>query len=132
MGNKRTGRRSPHGPAGPLALEGRRPARDGRHRRRPALRPPPQAPCPARQAHRDRAPSARLLPARWACLEESVTAALALAVAGRGAHWRHGVATDPVRLHAWLASPDGTPVEEPPSTGAYTITHTVRPPRRTP
>ncbi|MGW8944232.1 lasso peptide biosynthesis B2 protein [Streptomyces koyangensis] len=76
--------------------------------------------------------AARLLPVRWACLEESVTAALALAVAGRGAHWRHGVATDPVRLHAWLASPDGTPVEEPPSTGAYTITHTVRPPRRTP
>lgn len=74
----------------------------------------------------------RLLPARWACLEESVSAALALAVAGRGAHWHHGVATDPVRLHAWIASPDGLPVEEPPSTGAYTITHTVRPPRRTP
>ncbi|MFH9093559.1 lasso peptide biosynthesis B2 protein [Streptomyces albidoflavus] len=74
----------------------------------------------------------RLLPARWACLEESVTAAVALAVAGRGAHWHHGVATDPVRLHAWIASPDGNPVEEPPSTGAYTTTHTVRRPRRTP
>ncbi|MEU6111411.1 lasso peptide biosynthesis B2 protein [Streptomyces albidoflavus] len=74
----------------------------------------------------------RLLPARWACLEESVTAAVTLVLAGRGAHWRHGVATDPVRLHAWIASPDGTPVEEPPSTGAYTPTHTVRPLRRKP
>ncbi|RZD78527.1 hypothetical protein C0Q60_17885 [Streptomyces albidoflavus] len=48
-----------------------------------------------------------------------------------GAHSHHAVATVPVRPPAWIASPVGTPVEEPPSIGART-THTVRPPRRTP
>lgn len=61
---------------------------------------------------------ARVVPARIACLEESTAATLALALAGRHAEWCHGVATDPVRLHAWLQV-DGVPVEEPDSTHRY-------------
>lgn len=68
--------------------------------------------------------AARLLPMRWACLEDSTAAALALKVARRRAEWRHGVTLDPVRLHAWIADPDGTPVEEPPDTALYTPTYT--------
>lgn len=63
--------------------------------------------------------ASRWWPARVACLEESVAAALLLAARGRRACWRHGVTTDPIRLHAWLAGPDGRPVEEPPATGRY-------------
>ncbi|MFI6577592.1 lasso peptide biosynthesis B2 protein [Nocardiopsis sp. NPDC050513] len=64
-----------------------------------------------------------LFPARWACLEQSVTAALLLAMVGRRAEWRHGVATDPVRLHAWIEA-DGYPVEEEPGIDAYTPIYT--------
>lgn len=60
--------------------------------------------------------AARTVPARWACLEESAAAALLLAAAGQRAEWRHGVATDPVRLHAWIADRRGVPVEELPDT----------------
>ncbi|WP_416970225.1 lasso peptide biosynthesis B2 protein [Streptomyces sp. 4F14] len=42
--------------------------------------------------------ASRLVPLRWACLEQSTAAAVLLAMAGRRAEWRHGVATDPVRL----------------------------------
>ncbi|RDG36876.1 lasso peptide biosynthesis B2 protein [Streptomyces corynorhini] len=56
--------------------------------------------------------ASRAIPARWACLEESTAAAVLLAGAGRRAEWRHGVAVDPVRLHAWLVDRDGIPVEE--------------------
>lgn len=66
----------------------------------------------------------RLVPARWACLEQSVAASLLLAAMGRRAEWRHGVATDPVRLHAWIADPEGLPVEEADETNLYTPTCT--------
>lgn len=60
------------------------------------------------------------LPGRWACLEQSVAAAFLLALAGRRAEWRHGVASDPVRLHAWIIGPDGSPVGEGPDIDAFT------------
>ncbi|MEU4377189.1 lasso peptide biosynthesis B2 protein [Pseudonocardia alni] len=58
-------------------------------------------------------------PFRTACLEETVAAMLALAVTGRRAGWCHGIAADPIRLHAWL-SLDGCPVGEPTSTLRFT------------
>jgi len=63
--------------------------------------------------------TAQFVPARIACLEESVAALVALALAGRYADWRHGIASDPVRMHAWIEA-GGHPVGEPPSTSAYT------------
>ncbi|MEU7181696.1 MULTISPECIES: lasso peptide biosynthesis B2 protein [Streptomyces] len=68
--------------------------------------------------------ASRLVPARWGCLEQSVAAALLLASTGRRAEWRHGFATDPVRLHAWIADQDGRPVEEPAETSLFTPIHT--------
>ena len=65
--------------------------------------------------------AARLIPARVACLEESVAAVLLLVAAGKRARWRHGIATDPIRLHAWLVDPDGAAVEEPAETAQYTV-----------
>ncbi|MBN9739479.1 MULTISPECIES: lasso peptide biosynthesis B2 protein [unclassified Pseudonocardia] len=50
---------------------------------------------------------------RTACLEETVAAMLALAVNGRRAGWCHGIAADPIRLHAWLRL-DGCPSASPP------------------
>lgn len=61
----------------------------------------------------------RWIPARAACLEESVAAVLALRVTGRSVTWRHGVATDPIRLHAWLEV-DSRPVDEAPDIVSYT------------
>ncbi|MDN5917326.1 MAG: lasso peptide biosynthesis B2 protein [Pseudonocardia sp.] len=61
----------------------------------------------------------RLSPFRTACLEETVAAMLALAVIGRRAGWCHGIAADPIRLHAWL-SLEGCPVGEPISTLRFT------------
>ncbi|WP_222131134.1 lasso peptide biosynthesis B2 protein [Pseudonocardia sp. C8] len=61
----------------------------------------------------------RLSPFRTACLEETVAAMLALALTGRRAGWCHGIAADPIRLHAWL-SLDGCPVGEPTSTLRFT------------
>ncbi|WP_431047127.1 lasso peptide biosynthesis B2 protein [Streptomyces sp. P1-3] len=68
--------------------------------------------------------AAAVIPASWACLEQSTAAAVLLALAGRRAEWRHGVATDPVRLHAWIADSAGHPVEEPADTALYTPTYT--------
>lgn len=65
-----------------------------------------------------------LMPARWACLEQATAAAVLLAVIGHRAEWRHGVATDPVRLHAWIADRAGEPVEEPDETSLYIPTFT--------
>jgi Transglutaminase-like superfamily len=65
--------------------------------------------------------AARLVPARVACLEESVTGVLLLAAAGRRGGWRHGIATDPIRLHAWIVDAEGNPVAEPTGTGQYTV-----------
>ncbi|MFI5616818.1 lasso peptide biosynthesis B2 protein [Streptomyces sp. NPDC051567] len=61
---------------------------------------------------------------RWACLEQSVAAALLLAVTGVRGEWRHGVAGDPVRLHAWIVDRNGCPVDEPPDTALYAVTYT--------
>lgn len=44
----------------------------------------------------------RLLPLRVACWEEAAATSIALRWAGYRADFRHGVATDPVRLHAWV------------------------------
>ncbi|WP_435108676.1 lasso peptide biosynthesis B2 protein [Nocardiopsis synnemataformans] len=65
------------------------------------------------------------LPGRWACLEQSVATAFLLALTGRRAEWRHGLATDPVRLHAWVADRDGHPVGEGPDISAYTPIRTT-------
>lgn len=62
---------------------------------------------------------ASFLPFRIACLEETAAAMLVLALTGRRAGWCHGIAADPIRLHAWIAL-DGHPVAEPASTTRYT------------
>ncbi|MER7150326.1 lasso peptide biosynthesis B2 protein [Streptomyces lydicus] len=41
------------------------------------------------------------------------------------ATWCHGVAPDPIRLHAWVQTDNGAPVAEPPSTLAYTAALTI-------
>ncbi|MFI6286733.1 lasso peptide biosynthesis B2 protein [Streptomyces sp. NPDC051018] len=64
------------------------------------------------------------MPTRWACLEQSAAAVVLLCIVGRRGEWRHGVATDPIRLHAWLVDRSGSPVEEPPDTLLYTVTYT--------
>jgi hypothetical protein len=61
---------------------------------------------------------ASVLPFRVACLEETAAAMLVLALTGRRAGWCHGVAADPIRLHAWITL-DGQPVAEPASTARY-------------
>ncbi|BAJ29910.1 MULTISPECIES: lasso peptide biosynthesis B2 protein [Kitasatospora] len=81
--------------------------------------PPPSA-RHARLAVRSVRWAARNVPARVACLEESVAVALLLALGGRGGAWRHGIAADPIRLHAWVCDGDGRPVEEPAPTDRYT------------
>lgn len=63
--------------------------------------------------------AARFFPARIACLEESVAAMLALTLAGYQASWCHGVAADPLRLHAWIEA-YGKAVGEPASTELFT------------
>ncbi|MEU1674813.1 lasso peptide biosynthesis B2 protein [Streptomyces roseifaciens] len=80
----------------------------------------------AQAAHAVRAVrwASRVIPSRWACLEQSTAAAVLLAATGRRAEWRHGVGTDPVRLHAWIADRNGAPVEEPEDTALYTVTYT--------
>ncbi|WP_232788977.1 lasso peptide biosynthesis B2 protein [Streptomyces odonnellii] len=85
---------------------------------------PPATECQARYAVRAVRWAARLMPMRWACMEDSTAAALLLTVARRRGEWRHGVATDPIRLHAWIADPEGGPVEESPDTALYTPTYT--------
>lgn len=62
---------------------------------------------------------ASVLPFRVACLEETAAAVLVLALTGRRAGWCHGVAADPIRLHAWIQL-DGRPIAEPASTARYT------------
>ncbi|MFE3073489.1 lasso peptide biosynthesis B2 protein [Streptomyces sp. NPDC059247] len=64
--------------------------------------------------------AAWLSPGRTACLEESAAAVLLLAARGLSVTWCHGIAPDPVRLHAWVQTGDGTPVAEPGSTRAHT------------
>ena len=63
---------------------------------------------------------ARYVPARVACFEQSIAAAVTLAIAGRRATWCHGVAGYPLRFHAWLAHNE-EPIEEPATTSEYTV-----------
>ncbi|WP_233290001.1 lasso peptide biosynthesis B2 protein [Kitasatospora sp. MBT66] len=62
----------------------------------------------------------RYSPGRTNCLEESAAAMLLLHLAGKAAVWRHGVAPDPIRLHAWIETVDGTTVAESASVGLFT------------
>lgn len=64
------------------------------------------------------------VPGRVACLEESVAVVLMLAVSRQRVVWCHGVAGDPVRLHAWVET-GGQPIAEPPSTRRYTPLRTI-------
>lgn len=64
-------------------------------------------------------------PGRTACLEESVAAVVLLASWRLGVRWCHGVASDPIRLHAWVQTMNGDNVAEPSSTGAYTPVLTI-------
>ncbi|GGN30696.1 hypothetical protein GCM10012285_00050 [Streptomyces kronopolitis] len=64
-------------------------------------------------------------PVRTACLEESAAAVFLLATRRLSATWCHGVAPDPVRLHAWVQTDDGVPAAEPPSTVGYTVALTI-------
>ncbi|MGQ0778988.1 MAG: lasso peptide biosynthesis B2 protein [Pseudonocardiales bacterium] len=59
-----------------------------------------------------------LAPGRVACLEESAAVVLTLAAFRQRVTWCHGVAADPIRLHAWVET-DGGPVAEPESTHRY-------------
>lgn len=63
--------------------------------------------------------AARAVPTRAACLEESAAVVALLAARALGVTWCHGIAADPVRLHAWVQTEDGHPVAEPESTAAY-------------
>lgn len=64
-------------------------------------------------------------PGRTACLEESVAAALLLASRRLGVRWCHGIASDPIRLHAWVQTMGGDDVAEPSSTRAYAPVLTI-------
>ena len=61
----------------------------------------------------------RLLPLRVACWEEAAATTLALRWVGHSVTFRHGVATDPVRLHAWIEV-GGRPVAESDDITDYT------------
>ncbi|MGQ4268294.1 lasso peptide biosynthesis B2 protein [Nocardiopsis changdeensis] len=61
----------------------------------------------------------RLLPLRVACWEEAAATTVALHWAGYQAVFRHGAATDPVRLHAWVEV-GGRPVAEADDITDYT------------
>jgi hypothetical protein len=85
----------------------------------------PATPAQARRAVHAVRRAGLLFPGRVACLEESVAAALTLAASRRGVTWCHGVAADPIRLHAWIESTTAGPVAELPSTRHYTILRTI-------
>lgn len=66
-----------------------------------------------------------LFPGRVACLEESAAVVLLLAASRHRVMWCHGVAADPIRLHAWVETDDGQPAAEPASTLRYTSIRTI-------
>lgn len=66
----------------------------------------------------------QLAPGRVACLEESAAVVLTLAVSRQRVTWRHGVAADPIHLHAWVET-DSHPTAEPESTHRYTALRTI-------
>jgi hypothetical protein len=75
---------------------------------------------------------ARGVPARVACLEESIAAMVALALRGKSVTWCHGVSADPFTFHAWVRSDAddesrsvGVPIAEPDSTQRYTVLRTI-------
>jgi Transglutaminase-like superfamily/Coenzyme PQQ synthesis protein D (PqqD) len=55
--------------------------------------------------------AARCYPGRVACLELSLGAVMALALAGRGLDWCLGCAGDALRFHAWVET-DGGPIPD--------------------
>src|SRR5699024_12410667 len=61
----------------------------------------------------------RLRPLRVACWEEAIATTLALRWVGHSVTFRHGVATGPVRLHAWIEV-GGRPVAESADITDYT------------
>ncbi|MFG2747472.1 lasso peptide biosynthesis B2 protein [Streptomyces xanthophaeus] len=69
------------------------------------------------------------LPGRTACLEESAAVVILLAMRRLGVTWCHGIAPDPVRLHAWVRTWDGGLAAEPVSTNVYTPALTIGEPR---
>jgi hypothetical protein len=85
----------------------------------------PAAPHQARHAVHAVRRVGLLTPGRVACLEESAAATLVLAASRLRVRWCHGVAADPIRLHAWVETEDGQPVAEPESTRRYTRLHTI-------
>ncbi|WP_181009126.1 lasso peptide biosynthesis B2 protein [Streptomyces sp. SM11] len=85
----------------------------------------PASPAEASQAVLAVRRSAWHAPVRTACLEESAAATFLLATRRLSVVWCHGIAADPVRLHAWVQTVDGGLVAEPPSTLAYTPALTI-------
>ncbi|MFI8432550.1 lasso peptide biosynthesis B2 protein [Streptomyces sp. NPDC079020] len=85
----------------------------------------PASPAEATEAVLSIRRSAWHAPVRTACLEESVAAVLLLSAHRLSVVWCHGIAADPVRLHAWVQTVDGGPVAEPPSTLDYTPALTI-------
>lgn len=65
-----------------------------------------------------------LAPGRVACLEESAAVVLMLAASRERVTWCHGVAADPIRLHAWVET-DSQRIAEPESTYRYTTLRTI-------
>ncbi|MDT3395843.1 lasso peptide biosynthesis B2 protein [Streptomyces sp. B1866] len=78
----------------------------------------------ARQAVHAVRQAAVLVPGRVACLEESAAAVVTLAASRERVTWCHGVAGDPIRLHAWVQV-GGQPVAEPESITRYTPLRTI-------
>lgn len=68
---------------------------------------------------------ARVVPARFACLEESVAAIVLLGLQRSGATWCHGIASDPVRLHAWVHIEQCGPVAEPEEIRYFTVINCI-------
>jgi hypothetical protein len=64
---------------------------------------------------------ARAAPVRFACLEESVAAIGLLGLQRSEAMWCHGIASDPVRLHAWVHTEQCGPVAEPAEIKYFTV-----------
>lgn len=66
-----------------------------------------------------------VLPGRVNCLEESAAVVVLLAASRQRVTWCHGVAADPVRLHAWVEDAEGEPVDEPETIDAYAVLRTI-------
>lgn len=69
--------------------------------------------------------ASRFIPWRAACLEESAAVVLMLAASRQRVTWCHGVAADPIRLHAWVETDHGQRVAEPSSTEQFAALLTI-------